>query len=100
MRLHTWQGKTLLTGLVLVATGRVRADDWPQWLGPQRDGVWRESGIVEKFPASRPKVKWQKPIGGGYSGPAVARGQGLLTHRRPSARADESDRAFNTKTQH
>ena len=25
-------------------------DDWPQWLGPQRDSVWREDGIVEKFP--------------------------------------------------
>ncbi len=28
----------------------VRADDWPQWLGPKRDSVWRESGIVEIFP--------------------------------------------------
>lgn len=26
------------------------ADDWPRWLGPKRDGVWREHGIIEKFP--------------------------------------------------
>ena len=28
----------------------LQAEDWPQWLGPKRDGVWRESGIVEKLP--------------------------------------------------
>jgi outer membrane protein assembly factor BamB len=49
----------------------VRAEDWSQWLGNQRDGVWREEGILEKFPAGGPKVLWRKPIGGGYTGPAV-----------------------------
>ena len=29
------------------------ADDWPQWLGPQRDGVWRETGLAEN-------VRWQE----------------------------------------
>src|ERR1051326_6638013 len=48
-----------------------RADDWPQWLGPQRDGVWREDGLVEKFPAGGPKVRWRQPIGPGYAGPAI-----------------------------
>ncbi len=33
----------------LVASAAVRADDWPQWLGPQRDGVWRDAVIVEKL---------------------------------------------------
>ena len=51
------------------------ADDWPQWLGPQRDAVWRVTGIVEKFPESGLKVRWRVPVGGGYAGPAVARGQ-------------------------
>src|SRR5260370_22967278 len=97
MRLHTWQGKTLLTGLVVVATGRVRADDWPQWLGPQRDGVWPESAIVEKFPASGPKVKWQKPIGGGYAGPAVAGGKVFVTARVLAPGAKNPDSPFNKK---
>ncbi len=52
----------------------VMADDWPQWLGPTRDGVWRESGVVDSFPEGGPKLLWKKPIGGGYSGPAVAGG--------------------------
>lgn len=48
-----------------------QADDWPQWLGPQRDGVWREDRIVERFPSGGPKVRWRTAIGMGYSGPAV-----------------------------
>src|SRR5579883_2493810 len=41
----------------------VRADDWPQWLGPQRDGVWRETGIVAAFPKDGPTLRWRTPIG-------------------------------------
>ena len=48
------------------------ADDWPQWMGPNRDNIWRESGIIEKFPEGGPKVLWRTPIAGGYAGPAVA----------------------------
>jgi outer membrane protein assembly factor BamB len=58
--------------LIIVAiNGVVRADDWPQWLGPTRDSVWHESGIVDKFPESGLKVKWRAPVSLGYSGPAV-----------------------------
>src|SRR5438309_151960 len=61
--------------------GQARADDWPQWLGPQRDGVWREQGLLDKFPAQGPKVRWRAPVGMGYSGPAVAQGKVYLTDR-------------------
>ena len=37
------------------------ADDWPQWLGPRRDGVWRESGIVERFPDGGPRLRCPSP---------------------------------------
>ena len=47
------------------------ADDWPQWMGPKRDNVWRETGLLEKFPESGPKVVWRSPVAGGYAGPAV-----------------------------
>lgn len=50
-------------------------EDWPQWLGPQRDSIWRETGIVEQFPAGGPKILWRVPIAGGYAGPAVAGGR-------------------------
>ncbi len=57
----------------------VRADDWPQWLGPRRDGVWREQGLVDRFPPGGPKVLWRAPVAEGYSGPAVASGRVYLT---------------------
>ncbi len=49
----------------------VRADDWPQWAGPRRDGVWRETGLLTRFPDGGPRILWRVPIGAGYSGPAV-----------------------------
>ena len=51
------------------------ADDWPEWLGPNRASEWHEDGIVEAFPEEGLKVKWRKPVGLGYSGPAVAGGK-------------------------
>jgi outer membrane protein assembly factor BamB len=57
------------------------ADDWPQWLGPRRDGVWRETGIVSKFPPGGPKALWRTPIAGGYAGPAVSDGKVFVTDR-------------------
>ncbi|HWA97477.1 MAG TPA: PQQ-binding-like beta-propeller repeat protein [Pirellulales bacterium] len=60
---------------------QLRADDWPQWRGPQRDGVWRETGIVEKFDAPRVMWRWSAEIGSGYSGPTVAAGRVYVTDR-------------------
>ncbi len=65
----------------LAANLSARADDWPQWLGPQRDGVWRETGILDQFPDGGPRVVWRTPIAAGYSGPAVAGGKVYLTDR-------------------
>ena len=59
--------------------GRARADDWPQWMGPHRDNVWREEGVLETFPAEGPRVVWRVPIAGGYAGPAVAAGRVFVT---------------------
>jgi outer membrane protein assembly factor BamB len=67
--------------LVLLFATAARADDWPQWLGPQRDGVWRETGLLDKFPAKGPKVLWRTPIGAGYCGPAVAGGRVYVADR-------------------
>jgi outer membrane protein assembly factor BamB len=63
----------ILAILLVVAHGVAVADDWPQWGGPQRDLVWRETGIVAKLPTDGllPRV-WSTPVGEGYSGPAVA----------------------------
>jgi len=46
--------------------------DWPQWRGPERNGISRESGLLKQWPAEGPKLVWQvNDIGDGYSTPAV-----------------------------
>ena len=66
--------------IVLVAlSSAARGDDWPQWMGPGRDNVWREDGIVGPFPSSAPKALWRTPIGGGYAGPSIAGGRVFVT---------------------
>lgn len=64
---------------LLVPPGQARADDWPQWRGPNRDGVWHEKGIMEKFPAGGLKVAWRVPVGRGFSSPAIAAGRVYIT---------------------
>jgi len=56
----------------------LRADDWPQWRGPNRDGVWREDGIRAALPPGGIAPAWRVTVGGGYGGPAVAGGRVYL----------------------
>lgn len=67
----------ILLLLMLPAVGfpAVHADDWPQWMGPMRNGVYRESGVVTQIPEQGLEVRWRQPIAGGYAGPAVADGR-------------------------
>ena len=67
----------LFSSLALTVTGfgMAWADDWPQWLGENRDGTWQEEGVLERLPEEGPKVLWRAPVAHGYSGPAVAKGR-------------------------
>ena len=67
--------------LLLTAAPALRADDWPQWGGPTRDLVWRETGIVRELPPGLLPRVWSTPIGEGYAGPAVADGRVFITDR-------------------
>jgi outer membrane protein assembly factor BamB len=60
----------LAVGLLLCPA--VYADDWPQWRGPNRDGVSKETGLLKTWPKEGPKLLWTyKDAGVGYSCPAV-----------------------------
>ncbi len=62
--------------LAVVAAGvTLSAEDWPQWQGAERLGIWTETGILREFPDEGLIVKWRAPVGGGYAGPAVADGR-------------------------
>lgn len=79
-RMGTWNRWTWLA-VFLAGAMRLCADDWPQWLGPQRDGVWRESGILDHFATNGLPVRWRVPVNPGYVGPAVAQGRLYLLDR-------------------
>lgn len=69
-----------LLALCLTAPLGVRAAaadaDWPQWQGPNRDGISTETGLLKRWPAGGPPLAWKiKGIGAGYSGVSVAGGR-------------------------
>src|SRR5437868_15400336 len=85
--------------LPLLLSAALRADDWPQWRGPNRDGVCRETGLLESFPAGGLKVRWRAPAGWGFSSPVVAQGRVFLADSvvvKPQAR--ERVRCFDATT--
>lgn len=55
--------------------------DWPQFLGPKRNGVYGGAAISGSWPDSGPPVLWRKPVGEGFSGPVVQSGRLILFHR-------------------
>ena len=56
-----------------------RAEDWPQFRGPGRDGVWHETGIMQTFPVAGLTIAWRAPVGPGWSSPVVAQGRVYVT---------------------
>jgi outer membrane protein assembly factor BamB len=60
----------------------VLADDWPEWRGTGREGVWEEDGILTAFPEGGLTYTWRVPVAAGYSGPAVAGGRVFVTDFR------------------
>lgn len=60
------------------------ASDWPQFLGPDRNGISPETGLRERWPTNGLPVLWEKKIGAGYSAPSV-RGERLVLHHRVGA---------------
>ncbi|QOV89325.1 PQQ-binding-like beta-propeller repeat protein [Humisphaera borealis] len=59
----------------------LRSDEWGQWLGPKRDGIWRETGLFDAIPADGLKVRWRAPVSLGYGGPAVKDGKVFVMDR-------------------
>jgi outer membrane protein assembly factor BamB len=60
----------------MLSGATARADDWPQWQGPDRNASSRERGLLQEWPKDGPALAWKaKDLGGGDSAPAVAGGR-------------------------
>ncbi|MDY3558813.1 PQQ-like beta-propeller repeat protein [Gemmata sp. JC673] len=88
---------TLPVAFLALALPASHAADWPQWMGPNRDDVWAETGIVKAFPAGGLKPTWTAAIGAGYSGPAVAGGRVYVLDRVLAKGAANPEDPFDTK---
>jgi len=70
-----------LASIALLVAIRMPAEDWPQYLGANRNGVYKGPPLAETWGANGPRVVWRKPVGAGFSGPVVAQGRLILFHR-------------------
>lgn len=77
----TFRTLWLASLLFISLAAPVLASDWPQFLGPTRNGVYPDHNLIDAFPPGGPKTLWKKDIGQGFSGPAVSAGKLILFHR-------------------
>ena len=67
---------SIIIGLLLYSgVSAAGALDWPQWRGPDRNGISHETGILKEWSDGGPQVLWRVPLGEGFSGISVARGR-------------------------
>jgi outer membrane protein assembly factor BamB len=91
--------RTALLVLPLLPLAALRAEDWPQWRGPNRDGVCGEAGLLESFPTGGLKVRWRVPVGWGFSSPVMAQGRVFLADSEVTKpKAKECVRCFDETT--
>ena len=62
----SWLAAALLLGVTLTAQGprRVAIGDWPEMRGPNRDGISRETGLIDKWAINGENFLWRVPYGG------------------------------------
>ncbi len=80
MKLPAASRKLLFVAFVLGSL-TINASDWPQFLGPTRNGAYPGNDLAETWPKEGPPVLWQRDVGQGFSGPVVASGKLILFHR-------------------
>lgn len=86
--------RVLLTLALLPTAGQAAAEDWPEWRGQGRLGVWTETGILETFPKDGLEYTWRTPLRGGYAGPSVADGRVFVTDYHASDGMKGTERAL------
>jgi len=82
----TWRPAVAGLGLVIACGFTARAEDWPQFLGPQRNAVAPAAGLARSWPAAGPQCLWSAPLGAGFGGPAVADGKVYVLDREGEAK--------------
>ena len=71
----------ITTGLLLLISGTIVAQDWPQYLGPDRNSISSQDNILRSWPETGPEVLWTTEVGIGYGGPVIRDGKVYLLDR-------------------
>ena len=79
MKLCPWLSSSVI--LLTIATYQIEVGDWPQILGPSRNGIAVEEKLADSWPEDGPEEVWQREVGQGLAGVAVGEGKLLLYHR-------------------
>ncbi len=87
--------RILVLWFLVSAVGVAPGADWPQWLGPSRNGVSPETNFATTWPKEGPRVAWRKEVGQGWSGPVVASNRVVIFHRLGGSEVVECVRATN-----
>ncbi|GIW79279.1 MAG: alcohol dehydrogenase [Gemmatales bacterium] len=74
--------RTISSLLFVMTASSVSAADWPQFLGPLRNGASPETGLLTTWPKNGPKVLWKVPGGEGYASIAVVGGRAFTLVQR------------------
>jgi outer membrane protein assembly factor BamB len=88
-------GVHILASLILFMARSLLAEDWPQFLGPGRDGHYTGSDLANSWPKTGPPILWKKDVGQGFSGPVVLGDRLILFHRVSN---QEKVECLNAKT--
>jgi outer membrane protein assembly factor BamB len=89
----------ILAALGLALEAHTNASDWPQILGPSRNGTYEGPALDEGWGGAGPRVVWRRPIGQGLSGPVVAGNHVILFHRVSNREVVEAIDPVSGKTQ-
>ena len=73
--------KMTLIAVILMVAACSSLADWPQYLGPDRNAISPDKGLLRSWPEAGPKVLWTVPLGPGYGGAAVSEGKVYVLDR-------------------
>lgn len=71
----------ILIILLIISSSIISASDWPQYLGPDRNGISGEKGLLRQWPKKGPEVLWTVFLGEGFGGPAISEGKVYIYDR-------------------
>ncbi|MDP6035020.1 MAG: alcohol dehydrogenase, partial [Verrucomicrobiota bacterium] len=84
--------------LLLALSLPLMAEDWPQFLGPRRNGTYHGKDLAAQWPADGPKVLWKKKVGSGWSSAVTTGGRVVHFHRDGQQEVIECSDATSGKT--